>query len=248
MVNATKVVLAGVVFAAGAMAAALPGEYQGWGLDQEKAQLKRREDPAKWNIEVLEADTPQSPDHPERPFPIGAFPVPRYDLVGKGSFRGNGTMAMEYPWRDHHIVGSAFFLSRSPVNEKFLAARADEVFFHILVLSDKNVQPDGSNAFMHIHSRNHPHIIGQGLFKTATSEIDYVAFQTADRNAYAIVNMRLFDLRAGRVVIICPQKDRTLRSMQVEAPILASDEVKDFDAKLMKDPRIVQFLNMPGNL
>jgi hypothetical protein len=116
-----------------------------------------------------------------------------------------------------------------------------------LVLSDKKLQPDGSNASRHIVSRNHPHIIGQGLFRTATSVIDYVAFQTADRNAYAIVNLRLFDLRAGRVVIICPQKDGTLRSMQVDAPVLASAEVKDFDAKLLKDPRIVKFLDMPGN-
>jgi hypothetical protein len=243
-----KLVLAGLVFATAAMSAAFQTEYKGWGLDQEKAQIKRREDPATWMMEILEADRPQTNDYPERPLPIGAFPVPDYDLVGKRSFRGNGTMGMEYPWRDRYVVGNASYVGRSPVNEAFIGDRADEVFLHILVLSDQKLQPDGSNAFMHIYSRNHPHILGQGLFKTTKSEIDYVAFQTADRNAYAIVNMRLFDLRAGRVIIICPQKDGTLRSMQVEAPVLASTDMKDFDANLLKDPRVVKFLDMPGNL
>jgi hypothetical protein len=245
MVN-YRVVLAGVVFAAAAMADAPQGEYKGWGLDQEKEQVKRREDPTTWHLEMLDADKPQPRDPPSRPFVFGAFPVSGYDLVGKRSFRGNGNMFTEHPWHDHYVLGNAFFVGRSPVNEKFIGDRKDEVFFHILVLSDRKMQPDGS-ASSHVVSRNHPHIIGQGLFKTAKSEIDYVAFLTADRNAYAIVNLRLFDLRAGPVVIIAPQKDGTLRSMQVEAPTLASADVKDFDAKLLKDHRVVKFLDMPGN-
>jgi hypothetical protein len=36
--------------------------------------------------------------------------------------------------------------------------------------------------------------------------------------------------------------------MQVEAPVLGSKELKDFDAKLLKEPRIVKFFNMPGNI
>jgi hypothetical protein len=196
-------------------------------------------------MEMLDADKPQPKDVPSKPFAFGAFPVPQYDLVGKGSCRGNGNQYTEHPWHDHYVLGNAFFVGRGPVNENFIGDSKDEVFFYILVLADKKIQVDGSNVSSHICSRNHPHYIGQGVFKTAKSEIDYVAFQTADRNAYAIVNMRLFDLRAGRVVIIAPQKDGTLRSLQVEAPVLASADVKDFDAKLLKEPRIVKFLDMP---
>jgi hypothetical protein len=116
------------------------------------------------------------------------------------------------------------------------------------VLSDEKLRPEDGNARSNISSRNHPHVIGEGLFKTAKSEIDYVAFQTADRNGYAIVNMRLFDLRAGRVVLIAPQKDGTLRSMQVDAPVFESKEVKNFDTKLLKEPRVVKFLDMPGKI
>jgi hypothetical protein len=248
VVNAKNVVLAGVVITAGAMVATFQGEYKGWGLDQEKEHVKRREDPASWDKALLDRDRTISKEGPARPCAFGAFPVPRYDLVGKRSFRGAGVlMTKQYPWRDHRVWSDAYFINRSPVNEKFIGDRADEVFFHILVLLDKEIRPDSSDALSEVFSRNHPHIFARGLVKTAQREIDYLAFQTADRNAYAIVNMRLFDLRAGRVVIIAPQKDGTLRSMQVEAPTLESKEVQDFDAQLLKDPRIVKFLDMPGN-
>jgi hypothetical protein len=244
MVSLNKVVLAGALLAAGAMAIALPDEYKGWGLDQEKEQVKRREDPATWDKRLLDLDRKEVKENPGRPLVVGAFPVPQYDLAGKGSFGGLGAWGnMEYPWHDHYLSGDSFIALRGPVNEKFIGDRKDEVFFHILVLSAKKDSFGGSL----ILSRNHPHAIGQGIFKTAKSEIGYVAFQTADRNAYAIVNMRLFDLRAGRVVIIAPQKDGTLRSMQVSAPALASDDLKDYDAKLLKEPRVVKFLDSIGN-
>jgi hypothetical protein len=242
----SKVVLAGaVLFAAAAMADVPQGKYKGWGLDQERAHVKRREDPSTWDKRLFDIDRKEAKENPGRPFVVGAFPVPRYDLAGKGSFGGLGVMGnMEYPWHDHYVAGDCFFAVRGPVNEKFIGDRQDQAFFHILVLSEKKDAFGGSL----ILSRNHPHAMGQGIIKTAKAEIDYVAFQTADRNAYAIVNMRLFDLRAGRVILIAPQKDGTLRSLQVEAPALESKQVKDFDAKLLKEPRIIEFLDMPGNI
>jgi hypothetical protein len=241
-----KLVSAGVVFlAAGAITATLQREYMGWGLDQEKAHVQRREDPATWDMRLLDIDRKDAKENPGRPLVVGAFPVPEYDLVGKGAYAGFGTTGnIDYRWHDHYVAAAAFSANRSSVNEAFIGDREDEVFFHILVLSDKKDSFAGGLVL----SRNLPHATGQGVIKTSKSEIDYVAFQTADRNAFAIVNMRLFDLRAGRVVIIAPQKDGTLRSMQVEAPVLESKELKEFDAKLLKDPKVVKFLDMPGNI
>ncbi len=245
MVNWSKVALAAVAFTTVATADTPQREYKGWGLEQEKEQVKRREDPATWDTEMLGIDKKYAIKRPGQPLREGAFPVPKYDLVGEGAYGGFGVMGrMEYPWRDHYVAGDAFSVGRCKVNEKFIGDREEEVFFHILVLSDKK----GSNAGSLVSSRNLPHAIGQGVIKTTECEIGYVAFQAADRNAYAIVNMRLFDLRAGRVVIIAPQKDGTLRSMQVEAPVLETKELKDFDAKLLKEPRVVKFLDTPGNI
>jgi hypothetical protein len=244
MMYGSKVVLAGAVLAAAIMADASQDAYKGWGLDQEKAHVKRREDPATWDKRLLDMDRKDAKDDAGRPFVVGAFPVPRYDLAGKGAYGGFGAMGnIDYPWHDHYVAGAAFSVNRSSVNEAFIGAREDEVFFHILVLSDKKESFAGSL----VSSRNLPDAMGQGVIKTSKSEIEFLAFQTADRNAYAIVNMRLFDLRAGRVVIIASRKDGTLRSMQVEAPLLESKELKEFDTKLLKEPRIVKFLDMPGN-
>jgi hypothetical protein len=241
---------AGLAFLAGStltamIAASSQVEYQEWNLAQERQQVHRREAPTTWDREILEADKELSKELHARPFAFGVFPVPRYELVGTRSFRGAGNKRVELTWRDRFLLGNAFFVSRSPVNEKFIGDRADEVFFQILVLSNEKVKADGSNAFSQVLSRNHPHIIGQGQFKTGTSVIDYVAFQTADRNAYAIVNLRLFDLRAGRVVIVAGHQDGTLRSMQVETPVLASADLTAFDAKLLKNPQVVKFLDGP---
>lgn len=246
--NRAALACVGLAAALAAAAAVAPGDYKGWGLGRERAQAKRRENPELWQADLFEADKGLAEGLRARPMAFGVFPAPRYDLVGKRSFRGAGNARAEHPWPGgRHVLRNAFFVLRSPVNERFLGGRADEVFFHVLVLSDRKVSPDGSDAFSQVVSRNHPHVAGQGQYKTAKAVIDYVAFQTADRNAYALVNMRLFDLRAGRVILVAPQKDGTLRSMQLEAPPLASADLKGFDARLLRDPRVVRFLNMPDN-
>jgi hypothetical protein len=47
-------------------------------------------------------------------------------------------------------------------------------------------------------SKNNQNYLGRGFMKTKNSRIDYVAFQTAESNAFAIINNRLFDLNFGK--------------------------------------------------
>ena len=54
------------------------------------------------------------------------------------------------------------------------------------------------------------------------SNIDFVAFKSANNDAYAVVNMRLFNLNDGCVVIVVPQEDGSLRSMQIKPDELLS--------------------------
>ncbi len=94
-------------------------------------------------------------------------------------------------------------------------------------------------------SRNNPGYICEGFFKKRKNEIDYTAFLTANRDAYAIVNMRLFNLKYGRTILIAPQKDGSLRSMQILSPILSNQEVKGYIDKILKQDDIKTFfLNM----
>lgn len=101
---------------------------------------------------------------------------------------------------------------------------------------------------MQIISRNNPDYIGQGFFKTKTDEIDYIAFLTANRDEYAIVNMRLFNLKNGRIILIAPQKDGSLRSMQLETPILSDKELSDYINKILQQDNVKIFFNNGNNI
>lgn len=78
-----------------------------------------------------------------------------------------------------------------------------------------------------ITNRNHPHHAGQGRIGIERKNIDYTAFLTADRNEYALVAMRLFDLRQGRLILIAPQQDGSLRSMQTDPGFVFAQEEID---------------------
>jgi len=98
-------------------------------------------------------------------------------------------------------------------------------------------------------SRNHPDYLGQGFIKTKNSRIDFLAFQTAESNNYAIINTRIFDLGLGKTVLIAPQKDRTLRSLQILRPPTSSDLIKVYtEEKSLKDKRVMAFLQKDGNI
>lgn len=72
-------------------------------------------------------------------------------------------------------------------------------------------------------SRNHPDVVSEGYVRTSDSgKVDFVAFRAANNDAYAVVNMRLFNLNDGNVVIIVPQNDGSLRSMQIKPEKLLS--------------------------
>ena len=83
---------------------------------------------------------------------------------------------------------------------------------------------------------------------TKELKIDYLAFQTAENTAYAIVNTRLFDLKHGKTIIIAPQKDNSLRSLQVRSPQLTSESVTGYTRELLKQKEIIDFLEQQANI
>src|SRR5690606_27036925 len=100
--------------------------------------------------------------------------------------------------KDKKTICHSLYVNNNGVNKEFIKDRPNEVFFTIAVLADSIDLKRYTHTDVSITSRNHPHYVGQGFVKTKSNEIDFVSFLTADRNDYAIVNMRLFDLRIGR--------------------------------------------------
>lgn len=147
------------------------------------------------------------------------------------------------------IIFHSLYVNKNNVNKKFIPDKQNEVFFTIAVLIDSIDTKNYTHTDVSISSRNHPHYVGEGFIRTKSNRIDFISFLSADRNAYAIVNMRLFDLRIGRIILIAPKKDGTLRSLQLESPIMSSDEMDEYIKNLLSNDRsIIDFFTKSDNI
>lgn len=220
-----------------------------WNKELKIENLLNREDSTKIEKWLFEQDL-EDFDLKTKPINYGVYPVPEYDLIGENSFDGLGNTG-EYngiKLKEKNIVYNSFFVNKCKVNEEYIKDKPNEVYFIIIVLTDILEDKDFTNSGNKVISRNHPNYIGQGYFKTLNNQIDYVSFLTADRNSYAIVNMRLFDLTIGEVILIAPQKDGSLRSMQIDSPLLSSKEVRNYVESLLNENKIIEFFTKSGNI
>lgn len=209
-----------------------PGKVSLWSEEQARNYVLMREDPVTWDFDMLAGDlATDSAGSGDEAMRFGVFPVPEYGLQGEDSFRGLGFRNdfRSFGCEGKHLIYSAFFVRRNKFNTSHIpAGKSDEVFFTIAVLSNAPIDTiDYSHCVNRITSRNHPHHAGQGRIRSEQQNIDYTAFLTADRNEYALVAMRLFDLRQGRLILIAPQQDGSLRSMQTDPGFVFTQEEID---------------------
>lgn len=214
-----------------------------WNVQKRIQYLEHRSNPTTWDEEMLQSDQAFIGIGDLGPFEIGVFPVPKYDLLGNNSFKGLGNRSEDFSIGSKNIVMNSFFVNENKLNTSRLNGLKSQVFFHVLVLTDtlddENYNLNKSIAI----SRNHPDYLGQGFVKTKKNRIDYVAFQTAENSSFAIINTRLFDLNFGKTILIAPQRDGSLKSLQIESPELTSDLIIDYTEKLIKEPNIISFFN-----
>ena len=210
-----------------------------WTAEMRQQHLNNIEDPATWDQKNLEIDKQIIGYDLPGPFALGVWPVPKYELIAGESEVANGNSNAVFGFGEQTVYMNSFFVYKNPVNESYLEDDDNEVFLHIMVLSDTNA-PDEQSV---IWSRNYPDFYGQGFVKTGSSHIDYAAFITAERDAFAIINTRIFNLNYGKTILIAPQSDGTLRSMQIDAPKLSKESVKSYSANLLKEEKVVRFFN-----
>jgi hypothetical protein len=224
-----------------------------WNYEIEKQHLLNREDSLTWDYSMLGEDIEWIEFGKEtKPFRYGIFPVPKYDLLGEGTFRGMG-FGMNYRELDNKgndLFYTFFYVQKNKLTEKYLPVdKSDEVFFTIIVLSDMVDTVDYSHARNQMMSRNNPDYIGQGLIKTQNDEINYMAFLTAERDEYAIVNMRLFNLKNGRTILIAPQKDGSLRSMQLQSEqVLSAEDIEKYIDEILMQENVKKFFANKNNI
>ncbi|GAA5024641.1 hypothetical protein GCM10011506_08400 [Marivirga lumbricoides] len=222
-----------------------------WNKTKELEHLNNRQDSTKWNIEMLKQDIKYRNSKENRlPINFGAWPVPEYSLLGEDTFNGvgNGGNFTGIDLNEKKLLYSFFSVNKNRFNQKSLNNKPNEVFFSIVILTDFIDTKDYSHAGIYISSRNNPDYIGEGFFKTKNNKIDYLAFLTSNRDEYAIVNMRLFNLKHGRTILIAPQEDGSLRSMQIESPILSDIEIENFIKSLLEKKNVKTFFLKQGTI
>lgn len=216
-----------------------------WTEDNARQHVLNREDPETWDMKMLKDDISRISYHKDSQLPmVGVFPEPHYEIQMKGTFCSSGNVGGEVQLEGRTIFYESFFTGRNVNNTPYIGEKEDEIFFLILVLTDV----DENEYNSHISSRNNPDIMGQGQFDTKDSKVDYIAFLTADRNNFAIVNGRLFNLRFGRTVLIAPQKDGSFRSMQIDSPLMGADDVRVYVDSLIIEPQVRSFFVASGNI
>ncbi len=222
----------------------------GWNEKLEKQHLQNRQDSTTWDWDLLNADLQLNKERVSKPIAYGAFPVPKYDLLGNESFKGVGTGGnfSGIDLNGKKILYSYFLVNKNAINKDFIGDKHNEVFFTIVVLTDFIDTVNFTHGGVHIISRNNPDYIGQGFFKTKKDHVDYTAFLTAHRDEFAIVNMRLFNLKEGRTILIAPQKDGSLRSMQITRPVFSDKEIKDHVDKILKQDDVKKFFTNKRNI
>lgn len=226
----------------------IPSENNEWSIQKREQYLTNRNDATTWDLEILKNDILFTGALDFGPFEFGAFPVTNYEITGKGSFKGMGSIGEEFQFNGKSILMNCFFVGNNEFNKNRLKELKDEIFFQVIVLTDTI---DDINYKLNQRtpvSRNHPDYLGQGFVQTKNNRIDYVAFQTIENNSYAIINTRIFDLNLGKTILIAPQKDKSLRSLQIKSPQMSSDSIIHYTNQLLKDEKIMEFFKKEKNI
>lgn len=219
-----------------------------WNQGKRSAHLNNRSDTSTWDLEMFEDDKQLIGIGDLGPFEIGIYPVTKYETLGQGSFNGLRTINEAFSINKKNVLMSSFFVKSNTLNKNKLGDASDDLFFQILVLSD-TLDNQNYNLNKNITlSRNHPDYLGQGFVQTKNNRIDYLAFTTAEENAYAIVNGRIFDLTYGQTILIAPQKDMTLRSFQIRSTPMTSDSILNYTSQLITKKNIIAFFDNDQNI
>lgn len=177
------------------------------------------------------------------PFTYGIFPYPDYDSISKNSFAGLGNLfnSQGFDIKGKKVVLGSFFEGKSDLNA-YRVKDNDRIFFTILVLTDYIGSKDDPKMRSQVVSRNFPDAICQGFVKTSNNKIDFSAFSTLENDEFAIVNMKLYNLKYGNIILIAPQKDGSVRSIQIKSEQnLSSTTLSTYINELLSKENIIEF-------
>ncbi len=212
-----------------------------WNEERRAEYAKRQANPAVWNMNIFKEDLVHHKKHfPTTKPALSNFPSP---VPNYGNFGGSITWP-KLVVGDRIIRSTMFAWQKYDVNEHLAEDGSHNmiVYFNIFVLTD-DTENDMARAMT---SRNYPHVLSTGKLKTSVGEVDWVHTGLADGNNYAFINQRIFDLKFGKTIMVAPQKDGSLRFMQMESPSSYRQTVdgefsKKYIEQLQRDEQVIEF-------
>lgn len=217
-----------------------------WTPELERQLVTDRENPATWSETHFKRDLDTRLD-PGMPLDFSAFPVPDYSLY-PGTFKGLGVTAPDIYLPDGTRVKCAALCKNNTTLDSPRPYHNDNRYdcvFMLAVVTDVPADTvNWTDARVYGVSRNHPDITGEGYIKTGPdSRVSWVALDAANGDSYLVANMRLFNLNLGRFIVIVPQTDGSLRSLQlaVDRPVSQFD-AKDYIQSRLSEDKVRRFI------
>jgi hypothetical protein len=146
------------------------------------------------------------------PLSYGVFPVSEYYSSG------NGNVEKILKIDNNQFIQQSVFVYQGDYNANFFDGVDDQdqelAFFTLLV---KTAHQDSANQIMS-SSRNHPTYLAQGtIIDEKNQTIKWLASHNSDENKdMVIINMKYFNLTKGRLIIVYPLENGSLRFKQID--------------------------------
>lgn len=199
-------------------------------FQQLKERAEAHRDSARWDKElfVKDQETYQKYASDLQSYPIRKtpFPVADYDYAVSSE-------PFDFQFENHLFKGVSIGEYPDPESED------PKIGLTILILA-KDPKMEENTL---VESRNYPYLTAEGIFQSEQERFDWVFAQSPDGFATLIVNMKLFDLRFGKTVVIFPGKNHAFTYLQLKLSRADFKTMKAFQTAVEQDANFRKAVN-----
>ena len=191
-------------------------------------------DSTKWDLKLFKQDIETYKKYSEvfLSFPLNKspFPVAEYDYA-----------VSSVPFT---IENDGYILKGIRIGEYESPASDNVVEKLTLLVLTNDIDSEESTL---VESRNYPYLTAQGYFKVPNHEYDWVFAASPDGFSTLLVNMKLFDLRFGEIIILYPQVDNSFLYDQIIDSPNNYENFEEFKMSIINNARIKEQMASENN-
>lgn len=205
-----------------------------------KEHIENQYNISKIDINMLSEDILHFDKNNNLPLNYIPFPVAKYDYFYDNSFKGLQSFVFTKPYKKGRLV---FFVGISPKVSKNLFEDNFEILLCIGFYSEMEIEEINQSIKANISSRNHPDYLFSGSFNNLNLNHEFVSFKTFEGASFAVVNMKLFNLAEGNLILITPYDKNyfTYKQINIIRNFVDKSHLENFIERQIKDWQIVNF-------